>query len=469
MNTAVSARNAVRRTENLALTLACLGSFVVILDATIVSVALPELRADLGLSAGALSWVVNAYTLAFAGFLLLGGRCGDAFGARRIFLLGMAMFTVARVLAGASTDQGVLLTVRAVQGLGGALLMPVTLAILTTTFIEPARRARALGLWSAVGAIGAASGPVLGGLLTEWLSWRWVFFVTTPIGIAAMALAARILPRERPGRAVRVDVAGAVLATSGLVAVVYGVMESAGPKDISVFGPLAVGGALLTLFLIHQARWTSDPLLPLRIFRSRAVSSGNGVMLLLGLGFFASPILLSLYLQDVMGYGPMRAGLGYLPLGVAMFIGARAAGPCTVRWGPRRAAIACCLIGAAGFLGVAALLGPDRPYLLAVGLPGLILGLGSAGAFTPITVAATSGVAAAEQGTAAGLLNTTRQFSGALGLAALTTVAATVTRHTGGPHDPAAVSHGYSAAFAIAGVCLIIAATAAALVMPRDS
>ncbi|MCO1582538.1 DHA2 family efflux MFS transporter permease subunit [Crossiella sp. SN42] len=458
------------RTDKLILLLACACAFMVIMDATIVSVALPDIGGALGFPAESLPWVVNAYTLAFAGFLLLGGRCADTFGQRRILLLSLGLFTLARTLGGLATGPGLLLAARAAQGLGGALLMPVTLSLLTTTFTDPDRRTRALATWSSVGAVGAASGPVVGGLLTEALSWRWVFFVTVPIGVAAMVLAARILPpRDRADSPARLDTVGAVLATAGLVGVVYAVMGSAqaGLASPSVFGPLLGGVLLLAVFLVHQARWAADPLVPLGVFRLGSVAAANGVMFLLGLGFFASPVLVSLYLQYVSGATPMEAGLGYLPIGVAMYLGARAAGWLTVRWGARRATVLCCLVGAAGFLATGALLGVDQPYLIAVAVPGAVLGLGSAAAFTPITVAATAGLPPHHNGLAAGLLNAIRQTSGAIGLAVLSTVSATV---SGGQATRPALAAGYSAAFLLSAAFLVAAAGLAAFALrTRDA
>ncbi|MFD9904389.1 DHA2 family efflux MFS transporter permease subunit [Streptomyces sp. NPDC059063] len=466
-----------RRHERLVMALACAGSFVVILDATIVSVALPDLRAALGFSPATLPWVVNAYTLAFAGFLLLGGRCADVFGHRATLLAGMALFTAAMVACGSAPTSQALLAARAAQGLGGALLMPVTLSLLTTTFTEPARRARVLGTWSAVGAVGAASGPVVGGVLTQFAGWRWVFFVTVPIGVLALVGAARGLERHDLSGRPRLDVVGAALATAGLTGVVYAVMRAAVAAwtSLEVLGPLLGGVALVGVFLLHQARWARQPLLPLGVLRLRAVSSGNVVMFLLGLGFFASPILLSLYLQDVHGWSPLRAGLGYLPVGVAMFAGARAAGPLTVRLGARRASVLCCLVGAAGFAGVAAFLGADGSYPLTVVVSGGVFGFGTAAAFTPITVAATSGVPAERSGLAAGVLNTVRQTSGAVGLAVISTVSASAaaawaTAHPGrgGAHGPYALAHGYGVAFLLSAGCVAAAACVAALTMPRD-
>ncbi|MEU3763717.1 DHA2 family efflux MFS transporter permease subunit [Amycolatopsis keratiniphila] len=458
------------RREGVVLALACAGSFVVILDATIVSVALPSIRFGLGFSAGALAWVVNAYTLAFAGFLLLGGRLCDEFGVRRIFVLGMSLFTVARLAAGLAGSPETLLVARTVQGFGGALLMPVTLSLLTTTFTEPASRARALGTWSAVGAAGAAAGPVIGGLLTQWAGWRWVFFVSVPIGVVAVLAAGAVLPlRDRSRPRGRLDVLGAVLSATGLVGVVYAVMRSSsdGWGSAAVLLPLSGGLVLLAVFLVHQHRWAGEPLVALGIFRLRSVSSGNMVIFLLGLGFLASPILLSLYLQDVHGYSPMRAGLAYLPVGVAMFAGARTAGGLSVRIGPRRAAALYCAIGAVGFAAIAVLAGAHTSYVVSVLVPGMVFGFGTAAAFTPITVAATSGVPERQNGLAAGLLNTVRQTSGALGLAVLTALAAAVTAGSpsGLPKGEALV-HGYTAAFLASAACLAAAAVVAALTMP---
>ncbi|SEG77829.1 drug resistance transporter, EmrB/QacA subfamily [Saccharopolyspora kobensis] len=467
-----NATTTVNRGEaGLLLALACAGSFVVILDATIVSVALPAIRAELGFTDTTLPWVVNAYTLAFAGCLLLGGRLSDVYGQRRMFVLGMGLFTLARTVGGLVSSAEPLLAARAVQGVGGALLMPVTLSLLTTTFTEPAQRARMLGTWSAVGAVGAAAGPVLGGLLTEWAGWRWVFFVSVPIGVLAVAAARATLP-PRPDGAVRprLDVLGAVLVTAGLVGIVYAVMHSA-DAGASVWPPLLAGAAVLGVFLVHQARWSREPLVPLGIFRLRSVSSGNVVMLLLGLGFFASPILLSLYLQDVHGYSPLHAGLGYLPIGAAQFAGAQLAGALSVRLGVRRAAVLSCLVGAAGLAGVALLIGVHASYVTSVMLPGLVFGFGTTAAFTPITMGATSGVPEHQNGLAAGLLNTVRQTSGAIGLAVLSVLSAAVAASWRAAHsgdDLNALAHGYTAAFAASAVCLAVAGIIAAVAMPGD-
>ncbi|WP_433654242.1 MFS transporter [Nocardia sp. CA-128927] len=455
--TADRARDRIQRWEpqRLVLALACIGSFSVVLDATIVSVTLPDLRADLGFTPAALPWAVNAYTLAFAGCLLFGGRCADVFGRRRILLIGMGIFAVARVAVGLAESPGFLLAARAAQGVGGALLMPVTLSMLTTTFVEPVARARALALWSAVGAAGAASGPVIGGLLTQVAGWRWVFFVLAPLGAVGMVGAILVLPRQVSGvgRA-RLDIVGALLVTAGITGAVLAIMRSAavGWADATVLGSLLGGFALIGDFAVHQTYWAADPILPLDIFRVRSVSSANAVMFLLGAGFLASPVLLSLYLQDVHGYSPLLAGVGYLPVGAAMITGSRSAGWLTVRLGARRATMWCCAISATGLVCTAACIALDASYLWTVLVSGAILGFGTAAAFTPITVAATDGVSPERSGLAAGVLNTVRQTSGAVGLAAFSAVA---------------LSAGYAASFGASAVCLVAACLVAMVTMPR--
>ncbi|WP_067535709.1 DHA2 family efflux MFS transporter permease subunit [Nocardia crassostreae] len=457
------------RHDRLIMALACLGSFVVVLDATIVSVVLPRIRSELGFGTSTLPWTVNAYTLAFAGALLLGGRCADVFGLRRILLAGMGLFTAASLAAGLAPAAPVLLAARAVQGFGGALLMPTILSLLTSTFTEGARRARALSTWSAVGAVGAASGPIAGGVLTQLGSWRWVFFVNVLLGLIAMVGTVRLLPRAtRSGAGPRLDIVGALLATAGLTGIVYAVMESQSASWTAplVAGPLLAGVALGAAFLAHQARWAADPLVPLQLFKARAVGSANVVMFLLGLGFFGAPVFISFALQYVHGFGPLAAGAGFLPAGLAMFAAAKAAGPLTVRLGPRRAAVLGCVIGALGFLALAVLLDTDGSYIWTVAVPSVVFGFGTASAFTPLTVVATSGVAATHSGVAAAVLNTVRQNSGAVGLAVMSAVAAAVT--AGRAAGAEALVTGYDAAFLVSGGCVAAAAAVGAIALPRS-
>ncbi|MGW3008007.1 MFS transporter [Streptomyces sp. NPDC001219] len=467
--------------DGLLLTLACLVVFLVILDATIVSVALPALRADLGLGPTTLPWVVNAYTLAFAGFLLLGGRCGDLYGRRRTLLAGIALFTVASGVGGLATDAGPLLAARAVQGLGGALLMPTTLSVITQTYPEGARRARALAVWSAVGAVGAAAGTVLGGILTQLLDWRWVFLINLPFGAVVAATAWRVLFDVRAeksgagearegdgtGRRARLDLPGAALVTLGLAAALYGLMESAtyGWAAARVWGPVAAGCAALVLFAVHQARWAEQPLVPPSVVRRRPVRVANATMFLLGLAFLASPVLLSLHLQNVHHYSPLRAGLGFLPVAVALMVSGLLTGRLIPRFGARAVAVGGLTLAAVGFGLLALTLGGHGPYVLTAGLPGVVFGLGIGASITPVTACATSGVPPALAGLAAGILNTTRQVSGAIGLAALSTLAAAGTATYARSHPAAggatgadALAHGDALAFAVAACCALAAA-----------
>ncbi|MBB5937375.1 DHA2 family efflux MFS transporter permease subunit [Streptomyces zagrosensis] len=438
--------------------LSCSAQFIVVLDATIVSVALPPISDALAFSDTSVGWVVNAYTLAFAGFLLLGGRLADLIGTRAVFLCGIGVFTAASLWCGLAMAPAQLVIARAVQGVGGALLMPTTLTIVHLAYAEPAQRARALGLWSMVGAVGAAAGTVFGGLLTDSLGWRWVFLIKVPIGIVVFAVAWRALsPRVRTDSAREpLDVVGALLVTTGLAALVYGVVACGEPGGAVRAVTFLIGAVvLLTLFVIRQHRWARSPLMPLRIFGYRAVSSANAVMFCLGIGYLASPVVLSLYLQKVLDYSPSRAGLGFLPTALAVMAGAQVTGWMTTHWGTRRSACLGLSLVAAGFL-LLTRLGADTLFFPTIAVPLLLVGLGAGIAFTPITVAATSSVEPAMTGLASGLLNTTRQVSTALGIAILTAVANAL----GG-------ARGYGTAFLLAGVLAVLAVAGAATLMPK--
>ena len=304
----------------------CIGQFMVVLDASIVNVALPSIQRDLHFSTSNLQWIVNAYTLTFAGFLLLGGRAADLFGRRKIFMVGLAVFTASSLLGGLAQNEAWLISARALQGLGAAILAPATLTILTSTFAEGPARAKALGVWSAVSAAGASAGALFGGILTDFLSWRWILFVNVPVGAVALVAARRDLPESRADMAHRhLDLAGAVTVTAGLVALVFALVrtETYAWGSAQVLVPLAAAVVLIAVFLFLQARVSKAPLVPLHIFRSRSVSGGNIVMLMMFGALFGSWYFETLYMQHVLGYSPLQAGLAFLPQTVLIAAGAQ--------------------------------------------------------------------------------------------------------------------------------------------------
>ena len=442
------------RASKLLLPLACLASFLVVLDAMIVTVALPAIGADLRMQPAAAPWVLNAYTLMFAGTLLMGGRCVDILGRWRVLIAGAALFTLSSLACGVAGSTPELLVCRAVQGVGAAVMLPATLSVLTVAYVEPRARARALGIWSAVAGLGAAAGPVLGGVLTAGLGWRWIFLVNVPLGafliVAAVALSEptpRISPRPR------FDAVGAVLATVGLVGLVFAVMRSAqtGWSEALVVASLASGVVTLGAFVVHQARWASHPLMPMDLFRMRPVAAANAVMFFVGLAFVSSLMIMSLVMQYGYGYSALRAGLGFVPVGVAMTFGAAAAGRLVSRIGTRHTTGLFCAIGAAGLAWEAVAVWLQQPYLVTIAIPGILFGLGAAATFTPLTVSATGDTAPERHGAVGGLLNTVRQTSGAIGIAVLSYVAITV---------------GYSMALAVGAGLLVAAGAVAVATMP---
>ena len=403
----------------------CLAQFMVVLDATVVNVALPSIQADLGFSAANLQWVINGYTLVFGGFLLLGGRAGDLFGRRRLFLWGVAIFSAASLLNGLATSDTWLVAARALQGLGGALVSPAALSIITTTFAEGEDRTKALGVWSAIAAGGGAFGLLLGGILTDLLSWEWIFFVNVPIGIATAALAIRYVPESRAAlRTGGVDLPGAVTVTAGLVVLVYAIVkaEDFGWGSAKTLGLAAIAFALLAAFVVIE-RSSRAPLIRLGIFRVRSLAGANTVLLLVVGGLFAFFFFASLYVQQILGYSPLEAGLAFLPVTVGIGLGAGIAQQLVKRIGVRTTAVVGMLIAAFGlylFAGVSV----DGTYLSDV-LPAVIpqsIGMGLF--FVPITLIATTNVADEDAGLASGLFNTAQQVGGALGLAVLSTLAA---------------------------------------------
>ncbi|MCK8681316.1 MFS transporter [Streptomyces lichenis] len=444
---------------------ACAGQFLVVLDVSVVNVALPSMRSDLGLSALGLQWVLNAYTIAFAGFMLLGGRAADLFGRKRMFLVGLGLFTAASVAGGLAAEGWQLLAARAVQGLGAAVLAPATLTIVTSSVPPGPARTRAIGTWSAVGAGGGAAGGLVGGVLTDLLSWRWVLLINVPVG-AVVIVAAVLCIREGRGAEGRrrLDLPGAVLATAGLAAVAYGIVqtEQAGWGDAATLLPLLGGLALLAVFVAVEAR-TREPLMPLKVFRSRPVSAANAAMLVNGSASFAMWFFLTVYAQGVLGYSPLEAGVALVPSSLSVVLGSKLAPRLMALVGARDLAILGALVAAAGF-GWQSLMDADGSYATTILGPGILMMLGVGLSITPLASLATSGAAPGDAGLVSGLVNTSRTMGGALGLAVLSTVAAA---RTGASATPEAVTAGYALAFRTGAVVLLAGALLTLLWMPR--
>jgi EmrB/QacA subfamily drug resistance transporter len=430
------------------LVLVCLAQFMVILDATIVNVALPSIQQDLDLSEANLQWIVNAYTLVFGGFLLLGGRAGDLIGRKRLFLAGLVVFTVASLLNGLAVNEGMLIGSRALQGLGAAFISPAALSIISTTFSEGAERARALGVWAAIAIGGAAFGLIMGGLLTQLLSWPWIFFVNVPVGIVTFVLALRLIPESRDEHAHRAfDVGGAVTVTGGLMALVYAIVkaETDGWGSPITLGSFAVSAILLASFVVIELH-SKAPLVRLSIFRVRSLLTANVVMLLVASGMFAMFFFNTLYIQRVLGFGPLKAGLAFLPFTAGVMLSAGLASQFAPRVGVRPVAGLGMVVSAIGML-LLVRIPVDGSYLADV-LPSLVVtSLGMGAVFMPLTLIATTGLVDEDQGLASGLFNTSQQIGGALGLAILSTVAASKTTAAGGATDPEALVTGFHWAF----------------------
>jgi EmrB/QacA subfamily drug resistance transporter len=460
--------------DGLLLAIACVAQFMVVLDVSIVNVALPSIGRDLHYSPTGLQWVVNAYVLTFAGFLLLGGRAADLFGRRRVFLFGLALFVGASLVGGFAQSSGWLTAARAVQGLGGAVLSPATLTIVVTTFRGPGVT-KALGVWSAVAGAGGATGAVLGGILTAELSWRWVLFVNVPLGAALFAVAAVFLTDARLAtRRRKLDVAGAVTVTAGLAALVYAIVGTdthpwGSAQTLSV---LAVAVILLAIFLVLELRVASEPLMPMRLFRSRPLTGSNLVMLLVGAAFFSMWYFLSLYLQNVLGYGALRAGLSFFPMALSIAVGAQISSRLVARFGVRHLLLFATALVAGGFWWLSQI-GPHSTYWVAVFGPGCLISFALGFLFTPLATGATTSVPPEEAGLASGLLNTSRQVGGSIGLAVLATIATyratavLVAGHGRVPVD-AALTAGYARAFEL-GALLGVAAFAASFIVPARS
>lgn len=452
----------------LALTVLALAQFLVVLDASIVNIALPSLGTDLALNTAALSWVITAYVLPFGGLLLFGGRLADRFGHRRLFLIGVAGFVVASAVAGLASSGGMLLAARAAQGASAALLAPASLALLTQLFRTPGDRAKALGIWGGVAGIGSAAGVLLGGVLTATFGWSAVFFVNLPVGILVLATIPLLITRDPRVAAGRLDIPGALAVTGGLVALVFGFTQAeqlgfGHPLPLSLF---AVAAVLIVAFIAIEAR-SSSPLVPLRIFRNRAVSAGNLAILAIGAATVALFFALSVFMQAVLGYDALTAGLTQLPLAGALVLIAATVPTIIARAGVRAVLIGSLALLAGGLVWLA-FAPADAGFVANLLAPTIIIGIGLGGAFVSATELAVHGVDESESGLASGLVNTSQQVGGAIGLSVLATIAATRTDALLAVGTPTAdaLTSGFALVFIGAAVLAVLGALAVAVVRP---
>jgi EmrB/QacA subfamily drug resistance transporter len=438
----------------LVLVIACLAQFMVVLDATVVNVALPSIQHGLHFSAANLQWVVNAYTLVFGGFLLLGGRASDLLGRKRLFIIGTVVFSAASLLNGVAQSSTMLVAGRGLQGLGGALLSPAALSIVTTTFTDNSERTKALGVWSAIAAGGGAVGLLLGGVLTDLASWPWIFIVNVPVGVITLALTLRFVPESRdelPHRSF--DLAGAVSVTAGLIVLVYAIVKAQafGWGSARTIGLIVAALALLAVFVAVERR-SKAPLVRLSIFRIRTLAVADAVLLLVASGLFGMFFFASLYVQEILGYSPLKAGLAFLPVTAGIVVGAGVAQQLIRRLGIRGVSVAGVLLATAGMVVLTQV--PVHGSYAGDLLPGLIpMSIGMGLTFVPITLMGTGGVGPQDSGLASGLFNTAQQVGGSLGLAILSTLAASQTSNllsSGTASAIAARVSGYHVAFAAA-------------------
>lgn len=454
-----------------ALALLCSAIFMVVLDVSIVNVALPSIQADLGFSTERLQWVVTAYALTFGGLLLLGGRFADLLGRRRIFMTGLVLFSLASLVCGLATSELPLILARGVQGIGAAVISPAALSIITTTFQEGAERNKALGIWGAMGAGGAAFGVLLGGVITEYLGWEWIFFVNVPVGALVLVLSPRLLHESRAAMLHRrFDAAGAVSVTAGLLMLVYALVDAnnAGWGSAQTTLLLAGSALLIAVFLFVETR-SKAPLMPLSIFRLRTLTGANVVALILGSIVFAMFFLLSLYMQQVLELSALRTGLGYLAVALTAIVASGVAQGIVTKIGVKPALLIGMTLLCVGLIWFAQV-SVDGSYSVDL-LPGFFaIGVGLGFSFVPVSIAALAGVGESEAGLASGLFNTTQQIGGALGVAVLTTVATTHAESliAGGTGVPAALTSGFSWAFWV-GSGLAVAGAAATLGLIRRS
>lgn len=448
------------RTAWMILALVCASQFMVILDAAIVNVALPSIRRELSFTATGLPWVVNGYLLTFAGFMLLGGRAADLFGHRRILTAGLFVFSASSLAGGLASVPEVLVAARVAQGIGAAMLAPATLAVINSSFTGERERARAFGAWSAAGGVGGMAGAVIGGALTTGLSWRWVFLINVPIGGALLVLAMSTLAGARTDQRERLDIAGALTATAGLAALVYGVMRSAdhGWTSAPVLGPAAAGLLLLVIFTAVQARLATRPMIPLRLFKIRGVAVGNAMLLLFGGIAIAMWFFTSLLLQNVLGYSALQAGLGQTPAAIIFMVIARRAAALLPRIGVRRLVLAGCGCFPAGF-GWLAQAHADSGYLPSVLGPTLLIAIGIGLTFPTLMAAATADAPQGDAGIVGGLANTATQVGGSIGLAVLASAANARAASEPIGNSPAALAAGYDLVFLVAAALGLAIAT----------
>jgi EmrB/QacA subfamily drug resistance transporter len=455
---------------NAVLAIVAVAQFMVILDASIVNVALPTIKRDVGFSEQSLSWILNAYTLIFGGFLLLGGRAADRLGRRRLFMAGIALFAGASLVCGVSQSEGELLVARGLQGLGGAMVSPAALSIILTTFAEGPERNRALGVWGAIAGAGGAVGLLLGGVLVQLLSWRWVFFVNVPIGVVVLALAPRIIPESRSESASSTgyDLEGAVSITLGTMALVFTLIKATSwgwTSGRTIIG-FVVSAVLIAAFVVIERRH-EDPLVPLRIFSNRSLSAADATLLLVVAALFGMFFFLTLYLQQVLGFSALKTGVAYLPLSLTIIGASALASRFIDRFTPKPVLVTGLLISTGGFILLTSVSG-HGDYASHVVPAMIILGVGMGMSFVPVTIAGTSGVAPGDSGLASGLLNTTQQVGGSLGLAILSSIATSRTTsalHTGWAL-PAALTHGFKGAFIVGGVFCAVGAVVAIGLLP---
>jgi EmrB/QacA subfamily drug resistance transporter len=450
----------------------CLAQFMVILDISIVNVALPKIHESLGFSDTGLQWVVNAYTLSFAGFLMLAGRATDLLPRRQVFLLGVGLFAAASLGCALADGQGVLVGARAIQGLGAAVISAASLAIVTGSFAEGAERNRALGLWAAMGGVGGSAGALLGGALTQAFDWPAVFIINVPVGIAVVLAGRRLIPRAAAvANERKLDVPGAVLISGGLTAIVYGIVrtDSLGWGSVGVLAPLALGIVLLGLFALVEGKLAADPLIPLDVFKMPALRAANLVVALLFAAMFGMWYFVSLFLQEVKGADALVAGICFLPMTLLVFAGSATAPKLVARLGVRTTLGIGMSLATIGFL-ILATVESTSAYEVAILPGGMLAALGTGWSLVPATIVAVKGVPPEQNGLASGVVNTSRLVGGTLGLAVLTTLATSRTNDLlgGGTSGLDALTSGYRLAFLVgAGLCLVGAAAAVALLRPR--